>query len=793
MKRRLFLLALLTSLSLTGCDILDSLPDSGSSQKDSSKDDDKEVKLESISIFGSLSKRNYIVGEEWDTNGLNVKGVYSNGETKTLDPTEYTFDFDHIKPMKSITTLIVWAYTLDKKIVSEPASYTVSVADAEDTLKSISLRGDLEHYQYYIDEKWDSTGLWVEGTYTSGTKKELDSEEYELIFNPSQPEEDVDFVSIKARLKNGGLETDAYPFNVDIYERVSPEITIQSIEITEDLIKKDYYEGDTWDLRGLQILAHYSDGSSSNIPNEQCDFILYPEVPSVGVKSLSVTAILKENDEIESEPAYFSVSVQEIPVVATGIEIRGELETNEYDEGDEWDPTGLEVYTLYSDGSEEELEFDEYDLVFDPMTALKGTTSVKVIAYDEHGFESDPEFCDVIVHEQKVLTELEIRGILTCTSYNEGDYWNHDGLSVYGIYNDQSEVLLDESEFIFIDNPATALKGTTKLTVRAKLNGSSLMSASREFAVTVTSEEDPPTNYTVTFNSNGGTGTMNPQQTNGSEFIVPDCDFTKDGYCFTNWALNSKTGVSYSPGETIKNISNNLTLYAIWEKDSSGGDDTYYSECAGLSGSALQAKLKSINAPKSPSYDWSRYEDADEALDDSTSILCVYTRHNIKKNSHCGTYAWDKWNREHVWTQSAYKASASDNHNIFACEGQINNYRGNLPYNEGGTVVTVFGHTTECKMVSGTSFEPCDAAKGEIARSVMYGTVMYSYTMTNIINSIALALKWHLQHPITERDIKRNEIVYGNQGNRNPFVDHPEYACKIWGNTNSQTKQICGM
>ena len=308
----------------------------------------------------------------------------------------------------------------------------------------------------------------------------------------------------------------------------------------------------------------------------------------------------------------------------------------------------------------------------------------------------------------------------------------------------------------------------------------------------------PVTNYTVTFNANGGSGTMASQQTNGSTFVVPTCSFTKTNYTFKNWAYESKNGVEYSPGEIIVNIQKNITLYALWTEEQTPDPENpdipagYYSQCEGLSGSALEAKLKSINAPQSPSYDWSRYEDADEALDDSNSILCVYTRHNIPKSNHCGSYAWDKWNREHVWTQSAYPASASDNHNIFACEGQINNYRGNLPYDEGGTVVTVFGHVTECKMVSGVSFEPCDAAKGEIARAVMYGTVMYSYTMTNEIKSIELALKWHLQHPNTERDIRRNNIVYGNQGNRNPFVDHPEYACKIWGNTNSATKSLCG-
>ncbi len=216
----------------------------------------------------------------------------------------------------------------------------------------------------------------------------------------------------------------------------------------------------------------------------------------------------------------------------------------------------------------------------------------------------------------------------------------------------------------------------------------------------------------------------------------------------------------------------------------------YYKECEGLTGSALQAKLKQINPVKSPSYDWPRYEEADEAEDDSTSILSIYTRHNIKKSNHCGSYSWTTWNREHIWTQSAWPASDEDNHNIFACEGKINAERSNKIFAEGGSVVTVHGHTTECKQTNDT-FEPCDAAKGEVARSVMYGTVMYSYTMTNEIESIYLALKWHLEHPITTRDIKRNEVVYKNQGNRNPFVDHPEYACHIWGSTNAQTQALC--
>ena len=245
----------------------------------------------------------------------------------------------------------------------------------------------------------------------------------------------------------------------------------------------------------------------------------------------------------------------------------------------------------------------------------------------------------------------------------------------------------------------------------------------------------------------------------------------------------------------IHNVNNNKVAEA-WSGDQTPNIGNYYASISdSLTGSALQSALKQKNDSLSisPSYNWDRYEAADEAEGDNNSIWCVYTRHAIGKSNHCGSYSWTTWNREHVWTQSAYPASDKDNHNIFACEGQINNYRGNLPYAEvdhtSSTRQTVFGHQTDCYIQNG-KFEPCDEAKGEIARAVMYGVVMYDYTMTNMI-PYETVLKWNLEHPVSNRDIYRNNKVQQLQGNRNPFVDHPEYACKIWGNTNATTKSIC--
>lgn len=98
-------------------------------------------------------------------------------------------------------------------------------------------------------------------------------------------------------------------------------------------------------------------------------------------------------------------------------------------------------------------------------------------------------------------------------------------------------------------------------------------------------------------------------------------------------------------------------------------------------------------------------------------------------------------------------------------------------------------------------FEPADEWKGDIARIYFY--VVATYNTTSWTNSEGssmfmktvssptyglttyaadLFMKWHLQDPVSDWEIQRNEKVYSKQGNRNPFIDHPEWANQIWGN-----------
>ena len=47
--------------------------------------------------------------------------------------------------------------------------------------------------------------------------------------------------------------------------------------------------------------------------------------------------------------------------------------------------------------------------------------------------------------------------------------------------------------------------------------------------------------------------------------------------------------------------------------------------------------------------------------------------------------------------------------------------------------------------------------------------------------AISMLLRWNELDPVSQKEINRNNAIYNDyQHNRNPFVDHPEYARMIW-------------
>ncbi len=226
-------------------------------------------------------------------------------------------------------------------------------------------------------------------------------------------------------------------------------------------------------------------------------------------------------------------------------------------------------------------------------------------------------------------------------------------------------------------------------------------------------------------------------------------------------------------------------------------EDYYASVTDNMSGTTLLNQLHSIinNSSVKQSYDWSRYEAADEDPNNDNNVILIYTRASDAKSNH--VHGSLGWNREHTFPQSKMdggNGAKSDNHIIFASDNKVNGARSNIKMgvvDEGSVVNDYNGKPTTCKKTS-DRFDPHNVARGIVARSTMYAAAMYNFDPTDNFESIETMLAWHFEYPSNDDDARRNEVVYTNQKNRNPFVDHPEYACRIWGNTSSTTKNICG-
>ena len=200
----------------------------------------------------------------------------------------------------------------------------------------------------------------------------------------------------------------------------------------------------------------------------------------------------------------------------------------------------------------------------------------------------------------------------------------------------------------------------------------------------------------------------------------------------------------------------------------------------------------------------------------SGNIIWFYTGTSTSFSGSFGSSVGST-NREHVWAKNgggtfpAQTGPGSDAHHLRPTEMQLNGYRSNYGFSEvaqnssnlkteGGR--SDYGSTPDelCYLgsstsgVGGTFFYPAKGYRGATARILMYVQVRWGddnnlYFLDTAstsdgkgIGRISDLMKWHLEEPPTDEEIRRNEAVFKIQGNRNPFIDHPEYAELIYCN-----------
>lgn len=255
--------------------------------------------------------------------------------------------------------------------------------------------------------------------------------------------------------------------------------------------------------------------------------------------------------------------------------------------------------------------------------------------------------------------------------------------------------------------------------------------------------------------------------------------------------------------------------------------DDYYAPVTAAAGTELLGQLHDLITTTHSHYstygecrDYAHTTDFAEGSEES--VIEFYTHETITDYI-WSTNAVGTWNREHVWPKSLSNGlwkdiknneggGGGDLHHIRPSEKEMNSTRGNDKFGEVTNGGEVYSKTRDGKNSklgghhAGGVFEPLDDVKGDAARIVLYlythyntyqnvygttngngqesyfGTLKFTDVMAadSEESAIGLLLAWNKLDPVDEIERTRNEEVFRIQGNRNPFIDHPEYAEKIW-------------
>ncbi len=242
--------------------------------------------------------------------------------------------------------------------------------------------------------------------------------------------------------------------------------------------------------------------------------------------------------------------------------------------------------------------------------------------------------------------------------------------------------------------------------------------------------------------------------------------------------------------------------------------ENYYNDINGLRNSELKSVLHSIICkakvlPYGSGFGrtWSGFYVTDRYENDKVRDRYSYSDfHFSPTSSSQSAFAVNGMNIEHSFPKSwwggidnqAYK----DLFNLNPCESGINSSKSNFVIGIVKKVKTTNGCTKVGSGLAGnktvTLWEPADEWKGDFARIYFYMVTAYSnFTWTseglNILENnewptlqtwaYRLLLEWNRQDPVDDIEISRNDAIYGLQGNRNPFVDFPNLAEYIWGDS----------
>jgi endonuclease I/methionine-rich copper-binding protein CopC len=262
-----------------------------------------------------------------------------------------------------------------------------------------------------------------------------------------------------------------------------------------------------------------------------------------------------------------------------------------------------------------------------------------------------------------------------------------------------------------------------------------------------------------------------------------------------------------------------------------GAQTGYYASVVTSSASALRSSLHPVidDSTKIPytastTDSWDVLNQADQDPLNTSRVLDIYKNASYAKASGGNNF----YNREHTWPNSlgfpsdgATNYAYTDLHMLMISDISYNSSRGNKPYDNCPSGCTEFPTMVYNGQGGGTGAYPGNSnwgnnsvfqvwarLKGNVARAMFYMDLRYeggthgvsgaaepdlrltdnlslvtttgSNAAVGYMGKLSTLIQWHNEDPVDNAERLRNELIQTYQGNRNPFIDHPEWVACVY-------------
>ena len=376
----------------------------------------------------------------------------------------------------------------------------------------------------------------------------------------------------------------------DITVNAAPK-TLDSIAVTTAPTKTTYTAGENFNPAGMVVTATYSDTSTAAVTS-------YTVTDGNSLTAGKSTVTISYTEDGVTKTCTQAITVNAVtppaPATLTGIAVKTAPTKVTYNEGDSFDATGMVIEATYSDSSKKNVTGYTYA----PTAALTTSDTEVTISYTEGGVTKT---CTQAITVNAVtppapatLTGIAVKTAPTKVTYNEGDSFDATGMVIEATYSDSSKKNVTGYTYA----PTAALTTSdTEVTISYTEGG---VTKTCTQAITVNAVTPPaPTEYTITFNGNGGTPSAGTMSTIGGKLTSLPTATRSGSYSFDGWYTAASGGTQITTAYTF---SANTTVYAHWTY--TGGGGSYYAPVVpdmpmlyrGCTGDAVKTLQEKLNA-----------------------------------------------------------------------------------------------------------------------------------------------------------------------------------------------------